>query len=294
MSFSPKFRYHRHNMPLMQQYLTHLQSFLPSWRSLRIVDSHLASRPSAPIFSTSTEFSRAVTHSFFLTPLIEKRDLDNSESEAVPAQKKRQGERALWSIVKVRNPSPPRRRGSCAGDPLPSDPVPSLFVLLCEPVDIVRSFALAWLFLISEGNAKKSQRKRRQTESCAPLSSPVSHSGSSHTPTFLIHHYHWTVITFIIGAVAVGRLLPESSSFSSLTQPRTLAAQSCTYPHNNYCLFLVKSSRVKGLPISVGRTPLPRNSCQLHRKPCAKPRPTQPNPSLSIDRRLPCIFIYFC
>ena len=188
----------------------------------------------------------------------------------------------MWSIVKVRQAAQaPRRRGSCAGDPLPSDSVPSLFVLLCEPVD--RSF-----FRLGFRSAKETQKNPNangaKPNPAHPSPPPsVTRGPVTHTP-FLIHHYHWTVITFIIGAVAVGRLLPESSSFSSLTQPRTPTAQPCTYPHNNYCLFLIESSRVKGLTISVGRTPLPRNSCQLHRKPA--PSQDQPNPSLSIDRRL--------
>lgn len=140
MPFSPNFRCHRQNMPLMQPYLTHLQSFLPSWRARRPLILTLPL--DLPIDANLLDFDRIsrLTHSFFLTPLIEnailttRKGRSSSSRLGSSAEKASRRARALWSIVKVRNPSPPRRRGSCAGDPLPSDSVPSLFVLLCEPV----------------------------------------------------------------------------------------------------------------------------------------------------------------
>ena len=146
MPFSLNFRYRWHDMPLIQPYLTHLRSLLPSWRARRAVDSHLASpsldRHHLLISRALRQNFCAVTHSFFLTPLNVSSTSSRPDTKgllsSVPSKEKKEASRqGARSIVKVRQETQAlRRRGSCAGDPLPPDSVPSLFAALCELLSI--------------------------------------------------------------------------------------------------------------------------------------------------------------
>lgn len=197
MPFSLNFRYRWHDMPLIQPYLTHLRSLLPSWRARRAVDSHLASpsldRHHLLISRALRQNFCAVTHSFFLTPLNGSSTSSRPDTKgllsSVPAkQRKKRGVKARRKVNRegtARDPSPQAKRFLRWRPPYRLTPC-----LHCS----LRCVSFCRFVRSSAGILDQSKGKRNPNanpKSCAPLPvSPVTR-GAPVTHTFHIHHYYY-------------------------------------------------------------------------------------------------------